>query len=453
MDANTEEAKRRLAELATTPTEGWDQKVELLKNIVTLIKTGDAEAQRFVVEQIRRAGSSPTAGRMALALLGAHEPGPANLVKQLGMTPAQAEVIRELESFLPTSSGSLFRAAVQATIRVDGERAVDLLAPFLSTGPTPDAAAMERTLTITTWAMVEGPVRPLIERVLQTAARLDDARLNDALFFLGRQTTPEWEVELANLLALDLPPQRIHILLREAVTEGNPNVGARRRKRLLPLLREVADRVRDDPKAQARLEEAERAIELPGSLLSTKPAKPVKAPKAPARLTLKDGAASDGGPVLALPAEAVDQWRGVLLPNGKPGDGNFAGTDYGRACNVSTWQTPWGPYGLIDVGNLRGLVLGRACNFAKLKDGSCLLVMEGDEEAVAGLLAESKPWKKLEGLFEVPSGELVLFDSAHEKAKTNNKAKVKLATGKFTLDEYVQDDDKRHLWVVRLTPA
>jgi hypothetical protein len=52
-----------------------------------------------------------------------------------------------------------------------------------------------------------------------------------------------------------------------------------------------------------------------------------------------------------------------------------------------------------------------------------------------------------------PSGELVLFDSAHEKAKTNNKAKVKLGAGKFTLDESVQDDMQRRLWIVRLTPA
>jgi hypothetical protein len=130
---------------------------------------------------------------------------------------------------------------------------------------------------------------------------------------------------------------------------------------------------------------------------------------------------------------------------------DFAGTDYGRACDVSGEDSPWGPYGFLGVGTHRGLVLGRSFSHAKLKDGSCLLVMEGDEESVAAFIKEQKPWKKLKGELKLPSGQLVVFDSAMEHAKTNNKSTLKLAPGKYAVDEH-DEDGERSLWIVRLTP-
>ena len=108
---------------------------------------------------------------------------------------------------------------------------------------------------------------------------------------------------------------------------------------------------------------------MPGGLLSKKPK---SLPAAAPTVVLKHETGTDGGPVLALPKEAVAQW---------------GSKDYERACAVSEGarRSPWGGYGFIDVGKLRGLVLGRHCAVAKVED-SWLLVMEGDGEQVAALL-------------------------------------------------------------------
>jgi hypothetical protein len=104
------------------------------------------------------------------------------------------------------------------------------------------------------------------------------------------------------------------------------------------------------------------------------------------------------------------------------------------------------------VGDLRGLVLGQAVQLAREKDGSCLLVMEGEGEEVAAVLKDDVPWKKIDGAFDLPSGQLVLFDSAFERAKSH-KTTVKLAPGKYEIDEYDRDEGDLHLWIVRLRPA
>jgi hypothetical protein len=451
--ADIAQAKQKLYELATQPNETWDEEVELLKVIVTLIDSGDVEAQRFIVEQVRRAGSTRTSGLMALALLGRAESGPVDLAKKLKMSPARPEVIRELESFIPTAPpGSLLSASVASVVLADRDRAIEIFAPYLDAGPNRDGAASERIRQIALSAFEGPPMRALIELVMRAVARIGEQRINEIVCYSWSYfKTPEWETELAHLLEIDLPPKFIFDLVRYVVTGGNMNkVDARRRKRLLPLFQAAAASVREDPSATSRLEEAEKALELPGSLLSTRP---VKAPKAPPRVALKYGAATEGGPVLALPVEAVPEWGGILLPSGKPPEGaDFKGTDYGRACDTPTGRSPWGSYGFISVGKLRAFVLGSSCSVGKPKDGSCLLVMQGEGEEVAALLKEGRPWKRLEGIFSLPSGQFVLFDSAHERAKTR-KTTVKLEPGEYTVDEYEQDDEQRHLWIVRLTRA
>jgi hypothetical protein len=44
-----------------------------------------------------------------------------------------------------------------------------------------------------------------------------------------------------------------------------------------------------------------------------------------------------------------------------------------------------------------------------------------------------------------------VFDSANEHGKTNNKSTIKLAAGKYAVDEY-DEDNGRSLWIVRLRP-
>src|ERR1700691_2246072 len=104
VSSDMEEAKKKLGELSTQPSQDWDAMVELLKVIVTLVDSGDVEAQRFIVEQIRRAGDAHTAGVMAVALLRRAESGPVDLSKKLKMSPARPEVIRELQAFLPSET-------------------------------------------------------------------------------------------------------------------------------------------------------------------------------------------------------------------------------------------------------------------------------------------------------------------------------------------------------------
>jgi hypothetical protein len=75
---------------------------------------------------------------------------------------------------------------------------------------------------------------------------------------------------------------------------------------MLPLLQAEAAPLRDDPMAQARIEAVETALKLPGALLSTGK---VKLPKAAAKVALKQEVATEGGPVLAVPKEAVAMTR------------------------------------------------------------------------------------------------------------------------------------------------
>jgi hypothetical protein len=260
--------------------------------------------------------------------------------------------------------------------------------------------------------------------------------------------------KVAHILELDLAPKTVRYCLWW-LSITNQKVDPKRVKRLLPALRVVADRLRNDPAARPRLEAAEEALEQPGCLLS--PA-PQELPKPPPAVALKQETGTDGGPVLALPKEVVGLWGGTMLPDGRPckDEKTFAGTDYGRACAIA-WgpqKSPWGGYGFIQVGELRGLVLGDHCSVAKRKDGTCLLVMEGDGEDLAALLEDGKPWKELEGELKLPSGQLVLCDSAYVKAKTNNRSIVKLNPGRYSVEEYDCDDrpGSAGVWCLRLTP-
>ena len=91
---------------------------------------------------------------------------------------------------------------------------------------------------------------------------------------------------------------------------------------------------------------------------------------------------------------------------------------------------------------------------AKRKDGTCLLAMEGDGEDLAALLADGKPWKALDGVLDLPSGHLVLFDSAYPQSKTRNHSTVKLTPGRYAVHEYDRDDSpgSAGVWCLRLTP-
>ncbi len=426
------------------------EKVHIVKLAISLLATGDPKVQSFVVEQIRRCKHERTAGHMALAVLGEVWD------RQHGKAPprSHAEVIRELEPLLattPVASGTLVRAATRAVLSEGPQHALEKLTPFLTIEAVATHEGHVRFMNIASQMSSFEVSNPLVELVVKAVSRLDDAMAQNVLSSV-LSNDPQFDEARAHLLELDVAPNVMFGILSYAVHKGgHAKIDAKRRQALLPLLQAAASRVREDPSARARLEVAEKALELPGSLLSPTPTKIPKAPKARATIALKDGAGTEGGPLLAVAKEALASWRGTLMANGKPAVEEFAGTDYGRACDVSENKSPFGPYGFIDVGAYRGLVLGRSFGHAKLKDGTCLLVMQGEGYDVAAILKEERSWKKLTGALDIPSGQLVVFDSAMEHAKTNNKATLKLAPGKYAVDEY-DEDDSRSVWIVRLTP-
>jgi hypothetical protein len=325
MDATAmKEAKEELAKLVaaqaaedvwTTPA--MNEKIRIEKLARQLAKTGDPEAQRFVAEQVTLCKHVNTAGDMARALTVEQDlPGPAD-------PQALAKIVALFDTANPTTS--VFAASVRAMLVGDPEKAFAKLAPlFDATSVDWDQAKRLQQIAAAMF-LSSKRLRPLVERVLLAAARLKNRELDFAVFnFPGG---PGWDEERAHLVALDLPPELVANFVFRTVAKGC-GLDSKRVKVMLPLLQAEAAPLRDDPKAKARIEAVEAVLKLPGALLGT--AK-VKVPKAAPTVALKQEVASEGGPLLALPKEALAAWRGVLLPNGKPGEGDFAGTVDGTA--------------------------------------------------------------------------------------------------------------------------
>src|SRR5262249_17500549 len=149
----------------------------------------------------------------------------------------------------------------------------------------------------------------------------------------------------AHLLELDCEPSLLRSLF-QAVADPAA------RKRTVLAVTAIVDALRSDPAALARLEIADDAMGMKGALLKADSAKKTKLPKAAPRVKFAATIGTEGGPILVLPKEAAERWRGVLRADGSvPGDGDFGGTDYQRACDVVG-------VGLVDVGPHRALVLG-----------------------------------------------------------------------------------------------
>jgi hypothetical protein len=429
-----------------------------------LLAYGDPADQDFLLEQVKLAPNGQVGGKLALLLVGMTGPYLANFNPEKAARP---EILRGLEPLLsnPEPWDNLWRAATIAILLTDRDHAVDKLRPFLRPSTAADPRARGRVETMVRTVLSLEKSRATVELALRglelpnaqglpTFAGYSD-NLAVVTVYLGR---PGNEADLAHVLELDLSPALIERVFRLVVCKGAMRLIQKERKRILPSVQAVAGRLRDDRTGKARLLAVDKALELEGALLTSKPLKVPKAPKAPPRLKLKFAAASEGGPMLALPKEALGAWNGTLDPKtGKPPpSGDFTGTDYGRACAVSEGplKSPWGGFGFLEVGGHRGLVVSRTVSTAQWKDGSTLLVnAEPDEEAeenlAAALKAEPK-WQELKGELTLPSGALVIFDSACEHAKTNNKSTLKLQPGSYRVEEHHSEANGGSLWLFRL---
>jgi len=152
------------------------------------------------------------------------------------------------------------------------------------------------------------------------------------------------------------------------------------------------------------------------------------------------GVGTDGAPILALSSNVLSEWTADE-------------ESYEAACDIQ--QT--GLFELPGPGPARrkkplGLVINHTgCNWAPLGDdgNACLLVMEGEGEAVANAVAKSDRWKRIHGELVITADTLVLFDSAVPRGRTRNKVSIPLARGAYLIDELYRSTP--FLWLVRLT--
>jgi hypothetical protein len=274
-------------------------------------------------------------------------------------------------------------------------------------------------------------VPPLLSRKVPARKNValwakNGAALMDAVFELVTQKG--WEALLGETVKIDAEDAELAALFARVAGDRAA------KRRTSDALRFAAQTCRSDAATMRRIEVARAALR----------ARPQKK-RAP--IVRDGGVGTDGGPVLALPREALASWGGTL-PSSRPikacfrfGDPDAPATDYDRACDVDG-------VGLLRVGVLRGLVLAHTgCDFARLADGSFLLVLDGLDDDLAAA-PEAKTWRKLAGPLELPSGELVIFEASAAAAKTRNKARVKLPSGSYAVEELRRN--ARSLWVVRL---
>jgi hypothetical protein len=186
------------------------------------------------------------------------------------------------------------------------------------------------------------------------------------------------------------------------------------------------------------------------------------APPSPVVLKYKvqGSVATDGGPVIAIPKEALAAWEGAEPPSkGRkveaksrfvdPSDLSAPATDYDRVCDI-------GKVGLLPVGDQTAIGLGHSsCEWIRLKAGG-LLVLEGSIEAVHETLlsdeADDVTWHAL-GDVELPSGNLVVLDATQPGKGARDAIKIKLPVGAYGVSWAEIDDDRGWIWAAKVEAA
>jgi hypothetical protein len=161
-----------------------------------------------------------------------------------------------------------------------------------------------------------------------------------------------------------------------------------------------------------------------------------KLPKAPARM---DGIGTDGGPILLLTPSAAKAWKGV--PD-----------DYDRACNAPQG----GRAAVIQVGGEPAIVLPeQSCTLAKMKPSLWVIVAGQNDASVWNVLGPGAvPFEPLGATLDVEDDGLLLLDAAFPGARPGKgrKKPVKLAKGRYRIEELHLDDDRGNVHIVRLHP-
>lgn len=171
--------------------------------------------------------------------------------------------------------------------------------------------------------------------------------------------------------------------------------------------------------------------------------------------------ANDGGPLIVLPRELLPFWEGadkrsggrVIAAEADEGLGEFAGTDYARACAAGGWVST------IAVGDGHGLILGADEDFQGVRwlrlaefPGIMLILPIYAEEDTQQVLVMAlrrtldEGWREVFPAFQVASGELVLLHAANTGEEVREARDKECATigdaipwqiepGLYTVDE------------------
>jgi len=423
-----------------------------------LIESRDVAASKFLLDVVRANPDRWIAGELAMALAGVKRHAPYMAIIKLPSVKdaAPPEILRGLaeifERHTPTDTWKtetsylnplaaleyFWTAGVVAMLLTDREHAAKRLAPMLSPEATTRVGTEKRFGNMVRTVLSLEPPREMVELVVTTLSSLARAKKLDVRWtfpLVSYVALKGHEAERAHLLELDCEPGLLRTLFQAA---ADPSV----RKRTVPAIAAIADKLRSDPAAFERLKIADATMGMKGALLAADPKKKMKLPKAPPKVKFAATVGTDGGPILLLPKEAAKAWQGVLRADGSvSSDGDFAGTDYQRACDA-------GAVGFIEVGKHQALVLGnQGCDVVLPKEGGCILVLSGnDEETVYAALDAGPKWRALKGSLASKT-ELLMFDAAMEQAKTKNKKVLKLS-GRYAVEQ-VGDADHTP-WLVRL---
>jgi hypothetical protein len=170
---------------------------------------------------------------------------------------------------------------------------------------------------------------------------------------------------------------------------------------------------------------------------------------------------NDGGPLMVLPRELLPFWEGADRPSGgrvittdaDEGLGEFAGTDYARACSAGGWVST------ISVGDGHGIILGaeedfRGVQWLRLAETpgtmiSLPMYAEEDTDQVLVMALRrtlDEGWREVFPAFQVASGELVLLHAANtgeevreardkECAMIGDAIPWQIEPGLYTVDE------------------
>ncbi|MFF3404247.1 Imm21 family immunity protein [Streptomyces sp. NPDC002659] len=176
---------------------------------------------------------------------------------------------------------------------------------------------------------------------------------------------------------------------------------------------------------------------------------------------------SGGGPIVVIPAEIAEHWRGtwppvgVEVPEGWTWDGSGnPECDYDRACDPPVAEgTPYGGFGWVDVQGHPVLVLDVEIptRFHPDSEGG-ILVRSSADEADDDFRKIPSNWRSVGvNTISLADGRLYMFDSAFEGAADPEQIEahdgvgvIKLGVGRWNVDFATNADE---VDFVRFRPA